>query len=305
MVLLSGGVGGARLARGMAGILIPDDLTVIVNVGDDDAVYGVDISPDVDTVCYTIAGIEGRHGWGVDSDTFTMLGHLENLGIDTTFRLGDRDLALNMARTVALRSGETLSAVTARLGAALGVEHRVLPVTDDRLRTRIRVAGGEWLDFQDYFVRRGHRDRVTAVAFDGADQASPAPGVIDAITAADVVVVAPSNPPLSIWPILAVPGLRAAMRGKMTVAVSPLFSGKALKGPAADVLLALGLAPGNAGIAAAYEGLIDGLIVDVGDRGDAESLQTAGLRVGVTDTRFARAEEAERFAAWLIEWSTA
>jgi len=299
VALLSGGVGGARMARGLAACGGP--LTVVVNVGDDEEVYGVHVSPDLDTVAYTLSGRGGPEGWGVAGDTFTVLGHLERLGADTSFRLGDADLALNLLRTEALRSGERLSAVTARLAAALGVGPAILPATDDRLRTRVRTADGTWLPFQEYFVLREHRDHVVEVRYDGAIAAAPAPGVVEAIDDADLVVVAPSNPPLSIWPILAVPGIREAVARRPAVAVSPLFAGKALKGPADRVMAGLGLPPGNAGVPAAYPGLLDVLVVDRGDAADVEALASPRLRVLAADTRIAEPEAAARFAAWLLD----
>jgi len=301
-VLLSGGVGGARLARGLAAVLDPADLTVVVNVGDDAEFYGLHVSPDLDTVAYTLAGREGSQGWGRAGDTFTVMGHLETLGMDTRFRVGDTDLAANLARTAALHNGEALSAATARLAAALGVACRLLPATDDPLRTRLRLASGEWLPFQDYFVLRGHRDEVVEVDFQGAGAARPGPGVVESLGGAGTVVIAPSNPPLSIWPILAVPGIREAVgAAPRVVAVSPLFGGKALKGPADRVMAALGLPPGNAGVLAAYEGLITDLVVDAGDRQDLAALGGGRVRLHAADTRIAEASAAARFARRLLE----
>lgn len=301
VTLLSGGVGGARLGRGLAAVASPGTLTVVVNVGDDEQVYGLRVSPDLDTVAYTIAGREGPQGWGVAGDTFAVMGHLATLGVDTRFRVGDADLALNLARTAGLRSGEALSAVTARLAGSLGLACRLLPATDDPVQTRLRTDTGEWLSFQDYFVLRGHRDQVTEVRYEGAATARPAPGVLDAIAAADLVVIAPSNPPLSIWPILAVPGIREAVTAaRRVVAVSPLFGGKALKGPADKVMAALGLPPGNAGVLASYEGLLTDLVVDQGDIADLDALGGGTVRLHAADTRIADPAAAARFARWLV-----
>ncbi len=276
-------------------------LTVVVNVGDDEEVYGVHVSADVDTVTYTVAGQEGPDGWGLAGDTFTVMGHLAALGIDTSFRLGDRDLATCLHRTEALRAGRPLSAVTAEIAVALGVGATVVPATDDRLRTRVQVAGGEWLAFQEYFVRRRHADAVVAVEYEGAAEAKPAPGVAEAIADADLVVIAPSNPPLSIWPVLGIPALREAVAAAArVVAVSPLFGGKALKGPADRVMAALGLPAGNAGVVAAYDGLLTDLVVDSGDAADM-ALAGSGLAVHVADTRIAAPEAAARFAGRLLE----
>ncbi len=298
VTLLSGGVGGARLARGLAAELGPE-LTVVVNVGDDEEVYGLHVSPDMDTVTYTLAGRHGPHGWGVAGDTFVVLGHLASLGADTTFRLGDADLALNLVRTDALRRGQPLHTVAAELSAAFGIEPTILPATNDRLRTVVQTGAGEWLSFQDYFVMRSHRDEVAAVRFDGAAEALPAPGVLDAIGEAAVLMIAPSNPPLSIWPILSVPAIRAAVQtARRVVAVSPLIGGKALKGPADAVMASLGLPPGNAGVLEAYRGLLTDLVVDDADRADT---RPSGVRVHATDTRIAEPERAVRFARWLLE----
>ena len=302
VALLSGGVGGARLARGLAAALDPADLTVVVNVGDDDEIYGLHVSPDLDTVTYTLKGVEGPEGWGRAGDTFQILGYLAALGADTTFRLGDTDLALNLFRTAALRSGARLSEVTARLAAALGVRCRLLPLTDGRLNTRVRTAAGEWLSFQDYFVLRGHRDELSAVYFDGAREARPAPGVLEALQAAGTVVIGPSNPPLSIWPILAVEHIRGAVAAApRVIAVSPLFAGKTLKGPADRVMAALGLPPGNAGVLAAYEGLLTDLVIDEGDRDDVARLGGGRVRIHTADTRITEPAAAKRFAEWLLE----
>jgi len=300
VTLLSGGVGGARMARGLAAVLGAHDPTILVNVGDDEEIYGLHVSPDIDTVMYTLAGIEGPYGWGIGGDEFTVMDRMAALGVDTTFRIGDTDLATNMIRTTGLQSGESLSAVTARLARAHGLDCTLLPVTDDRLRTTIDTAGGEHLSFQEYFVLRGHRDEVAAVGYEGAADAGPAPGVIEAIESADLVVIAPSNPPLSIWPILAVPGIREALSGARVAAVSPLFGGKALKGPADRVMAALGLPAGSAGVLAAYEGLLDLLVIDDGDADD-QALGTPDTRVIATDTRITDPGASTRFAAWLLK----
>ncbi len=299
-VLLSGGVGGARLARGLAPLL-GDRLTVVVNVGDDEQVYGLHVSADLDTVLYTLADRQGPHGWGIAGDTFTVMDRLAALGMDTRFRLGDEDLTTCLYRTSRLAAGEPLSEITRDLAAAHGVLPRLLPASDDRLRTVVETADGERLAFQEYFVLRGHRDAVGGLHFEGAHTATPAPGVIEAITEAATVVIAPSNPPLSVWPILAVPGVRAALEGaERVVAVSPLFGGKALKGPADRVMADLGLPAGNAGVLAAYDGLLSELVVDVGDADDATRLSGA-VAIRTMDTRIATPEAAERFARKLLE----
>ncbi len=271
----------------------------MVNVGDDEDVYGVRVCPDLDTVLYTLAGIEGPHGWGVAGDTLDRLSALEREGVETWFQLGDRDFAHCARRTDLLAAGVPLSKVTAELADDLGVAPALLPVADDPVRTRVRTDEG-WLAFQDYFVRRRTRDDVLELRFEGAAAAAPAPGVLDALAAADLVVVAPSNPPLSIWPILAVPGIREAVAAApRRVAVSPLFGGKALKGPADRVMATLGLPLGNAGVVAALDGLLTDLVVDTGDAADT-AMAGPGLAVHAADTRIAAPAAAARFARWLV-----
>ncbi|MCJ7781098.1 MAG: 2-phospho-L-lactate transferase [Acidimicrobiia bacterium] len=300
-VLLTGGVGGARAARSLNRVFTGERLTVVGNVGDDELIHGVHVSADLDTVLYTLAGIEGPHGWGIGGDSFSVMDHLETLGVDTTFRLGDRDLATCLFRTGLLASGNTLSDITQQIRLALGVETRVLPATDDPVRTRVRIADGSWLPFQEYFVARGHRDHVLEVEYTGAEHAVPGPGVVEAIAAADVVVIAPSNPPLSIGPIIAVPEIRRAIADKeRVVAISPLFGGKALKGPAERVLASLGFPPGNAGVLASYEGLISDVVVDIGDATDVRKLSTS-VMIHATNTRLGTEDEARRFAEWFQE----
>ena len=273
-------------------------MTVIGNVGDDDHMYGVPVSADLDTMIYTLAGIEGPEGWGIRDDTFSVMDHLETLGVDTSFRLGDRDLATCLNRARVLRSGGTLSLATESIAAALGVDTPILPASDDAIRTRIRTVDGSWLSFQEYFVGRGHRDPVAAVEYAGAAAATSAPGVLEAIDAAAVVVIAPSNPPLSIWPILAIDDIaQAVARHPRVVAISPLFGGRALKGPADRVLASLGYPAGNAGVLAAYGGSITDLVIDQGDADDALVL-AGSVTIHVTDTRLTDRSGAERFAAW-------
>jgi len=289
------------MARALTAVLHPDDLTVIVNIGDDDDMYGLHVSPDVDTVLYTMAGIEGPHGWGRRNDTFTVMDELNEVGIDTSFRLGDRDLALCLVRTNMLADGATLSDFTNRAADRLGIEPRVIPVTDDPVRTKIRTVDDEWLDFQEYFVARHHEDRVAELRFEGAERAAPAPGVLAAIAAAEAVIIAPSNPPLSIWPLLAVSGLTEAVSTKpLVAAVSPLFGGRTLRGPAATVMADLGLPAGNAGVLDAYDGLISHLIVDLGDAADVDSLSATAPGLHALDTRIGQPEAGARFAAELL-----
>lgn len=296
LVLLSGGVGGARLAQGL-GPLCPG-LTTIVNTGDDEEIYGLQVSPDIDTVLYTLAGIAGPQGWGIADDQFTIMEHLAGLGLDTTFQIGDRDFATNLYRTYRLNEGAPLSVVTAELAKRIGVATQVLPASDDPVPTIIRI-DDEWISFQEYFVHRGHRDRVDEVQYSGAANSRPAPGVLAALEAAHALIIAPSNPPLSIWPILAIPGIRQAVAAKdRVICVSPLFAGKALKGPADQVMRSLGLGSGNQAVVDAYQGLISDLVVDSDD--EHESL-TGVEAVHATDTRIAKPAAAHRFAEWLLD----
>ena len=301
VVLLSGGVGGARLARGLAAL---DDveLDVIVNVGDDEVFYGLHVSPDVDTVVYTLAGVEGPEGWGLTADTFTVMKRLSLLGADTRFRIGDRDLATNLYRTQELLAGAGLTEITAGIADALGIRAKVLPATEDNLRTMVKTTDGDWLPFQDYFVIRRQEDDVADVRFEGASTAQPAPGVVDAIKRAEAVIIGPSNPPLSIWPILAVSEIAAVVEASpRVIAVSPLFGGRALKGPADRVMASLGLAPGNSGVIEAYGGLLSDLIIDTGDAHERADLGQPGVKIHVGDTRIADPAAARSFADWLID----
>jgi LPPG:FO 2-phospho-L-lactate transferase len=278
-----------------------DGLTVVVNVGDDDYMYGAHIAADLDTVTYTLAGIEGPHGWGLREDTFNVMEALAARGIDTTFRLGDRDLATCLMRTEAIRRGEPLSLVTARIASSLGVHVRLLPASDDRIRTIVQRTDGSWQSFQEYFVLRGHEDEVAALRYDGIDTTRPAPGVLDAIAKADLVAIAPSNPPLSIWPIIDIHGVRDALAdARKVVAVSPLFGGMALKGPADRVLASLGFPAGTAGILEAYSGLLDMLVVDSQDEAD-EALATPRTEIVATNTHMSTRKDGERFGAWLMD----
>ena len=301
VVLLSGGVGGARLARGLAAL---DDvaLTVVVNVGDDEVVYGLHVSPDLDTVVYTMAGVEGPEGWGLTADTFTVMKRLGLFGTDTRFRIGDRDLATNLFRTQELLAGEPLAGITARMATALGAAGTILPATEQTLRTMVKTVAEEWLSFQEYFVLRGHQDEVADLRFDGAATAQPTPGLIEAIEEAEAVIIGPSNPPLSIWPILAIKEISAAVdSARRVLAVSPLFGGHALKGPTDRVMESLGLPAGNAGVVAAYGGLLHDLIIDTGDAHERAKLSDLGVKVHVSDTRIADPTAAWSFADWLVD----
>ncbi len=288
-------------------MLDPGHLTVVVNVGDDTERYGVYVAADPDTVLYTLAGVVGPGGWGRADDTHKTMESLAAMGFDTTFTLGDKDLALCLARTEMLESGMSLSDVTAVLQLGLGLDDvAILPSSNDLLRTFVQIEGGEWLEFQEYFVDRSHADQVHAVAYHGAPEAAAAPGVVDAIESCDTLIVAPSNPPLSIWPMLAVDEIDAAVRQHpRRVAVSPLFSGAALKGPAAEVMSGLGLADGTRGILEAYRGFIDDLFIDSADADDIALGPEFDVAIHAGDTRLSGADDGATFAAQIVETVTA
>jgi len=264
----------------------PADVTAIVNVADDTELHGLHISPDIDTVVYTLAGaIDPERGWGLRDETWHAMALLERYGNPSWFNLGDKDLATHIVRTQRLRAGDPLSAVTDHLARAWDLACRVVPVTDDRLRTVIETAGGD-LSFQEYFVGRRHAVPITGVRFEGAGDASPAPGVLDAMADADVVVVAPSNPIVSIGPLLAVPGVRDALvrHRRRVVAVSPIVAGAALKGPADRMLDELGHEASVVGVARLYAELASVLVVDEADADRAADIEAAGLACAVTAT---------------------
>jgi LPPG:FO 2-phospho-L-lactate transferase len=286
IVVLAGGVGAARFLQGVCAAMPVRDLTIVGNVGDDTEVAGLHVSPDLDTVLYTLTGqIDEERGWGVRGDSARALERTRALGHDAWFWLGDLDIGLHLARTEWLRSGLRLSAVTERLSQALGLPDHLLPATDDRLRTIIETRDGD-LDFQTYYVRRGHRDDVVGIRCEGTDTAAPAPGVVDAISQAAAILIAPSNPLISIGPILAVAGIRDALRARRApcVAVSPIVGGRALRGPAADMMRTLGHDPSPVGVAGMYAGLIDALVIDDVDAALAAELGRHGISVTVTDT---------------------
>jgi LPPG:FO 2-phospho-L-lactate transferase len=281
VVVLAGGLGGSRFARALAEALDPREVTVVGNVGDDLEVSGLHVSPDLDTILYTLGGVlDEERGWGRAGETWNARTAAEALGAESWFQLGDRDLGLHLARTESLRRGEPLSAITAKLARALGVEATVLPATDERLRTWVVTPAGEF-PFQEWFVLRQHRDEVDGVRFEGAAEARPAPGVLDALGEADLIAIAPSNPFLSIHPILAVAEIREALERRRTpaVAVSPLIGGRTVRGPADRILARLMGGTGPAQVTQCYKGLIDALIVD-----EADAVEESGVTKIVTRT---------------------
>jgi LPPG:FO 2-phospho-L-lactate transferase len=293
-VVLSGGVGGARFVRGLVESLPPADVTVIGNVGDDVEVLGMHVSPDLDSILYALAGLnDEERGWGRADETWNALETVSQLGGESWFRLGDRDLGLHLVRTQALRAGIPLSALTGRFVGALGIATALLPATDDELRTWLDTPAGSF-PFQEWFVARGHRDEVDTVRFEGADRATPPPGVLDAIAAAEVLLVAPSNPYVSIWPILAVEEIRAALESRSVpcIAVSPLIGGRAVKGPADRMLARMAGGTSPAHVTDCYKGLIDALVVDEADADDVEGL--GEVRPIVTRTLMSDADARRR-----------
>ena len=304
IVALAGGVGGAKLAHGLYTALPPGSLSVVVNTGDDFIHWGLHISPDIDTVMYTLAGIANEvTGWGVKDETWTALNAMGHLDAPTWFGIGDRDLATHVVRTAALREGQSLTESTAALCRSLGVRARLLPMTDDLVPTFVQTPDG-WLPFQDYFVRRGHRDEVLGIRVDGIEQAALPVGVSEAITNADAIVFCPSNPFVSIGPILQVPGMRdlVATRSVPRIAISPIVGGRALKGPADKMLGGLGHESSALGVARLYRDILSGLVIDGKDREYADAIRALGFDVLVTNTVMQTIEDRQTLAEVVLEW---
>lgn len=308
---LAGGVGAARLLAGLVQVVDPSSVTAVVNTGDDMVLHGLHISPDVDTVTYTLGGVSNLDtGWGVAGETWHVMAALENLGGEAWFRLGDRDLATHLYRTQRLSQGATLSEVTAELARARGVGVRLLPMSDDPVRTRLTLAetagdlpAGSDVAFQDYFVRLGHGVAVRAVSFTGADAARPAPGVLEALAAAEQIVICPSNPIVSIGPLLAIPGIGAALAARRddVVAVSPIVAGAALKGPADRLLVELGHEASVVGVARCYAGVAGTLVIDEADAGLAGAVEAEGLRAIVAPTVMSTPERAAALGRLVLD----
>ncbi|HSV86604.1 MAG TPA: 2-phospho-L-lactate transferase [Levilinea sp.] len=300
---LAGGVGGAKLAAGLQDRLGPGELSVVVNTGDDFTHLGLRICPDLDTVCYTLAGISNPEtGWGRAMESFRAMAEIERLGGPTWFRLGDLDLATHLERTRRLKDGEPLSQVSAALCERWGVRARVLPMSDQETPTIVRTREQGELPFQDYFVRLRCEPQVAGFHFAGMDTAEAAPGVLEAIRAADAVIICPSNPWVSIAPILAVPGVREALHQKIILAVSPIIGGRAIKGPAAKMYTELGIEPSAQAVAQGYGSLLSGFVIDVVDAGQAAALEAAGIKTLVTQTVMASAPERTQLAAVILDW---
>jgi LPPG:FO 2-phospho-L-lactate transferase len=304
VVALAGGVGGAKLVDGLAKILSPDYFSVIVNTGDDFEYLFLRISPDVDTVCYTLAGMANPEtGWGRKDETWTTHNEMLAMGVPHWFRLGDKDLATHLLRTMWLREGRRLSDITADLCQRWGIKHSVFPMTNDPVRTIVKTANGESLAFQEYFVHQACQPEVSGFEFQGAELAKPAEGTMEAIEKCDVVVITPSNPWVSIGPILAVPGFKDAINKKTVVAVSPIIGGKALKGPAAKMYKELGVAPSAFAVAEHYLEMLTGFVFDNIDSHQLEKIQRWRIIPLVTDVIMKDQQDRIRLAEEILTFS--
>ncbi|SDI98716.1 2-phospho-L-lactate transferase [Billgrantia gudaonensis] len=307
VTLLAGGVGGAKLAEGLAAVCSPERLSIIGNVADDQEFHGLWVSPDIDTLTYSLANlIDRRQGWGLADESHRVLAGLERLGCDTWMSLGDRDMATHIFRTQLRHQGVRPSAIAQRIAESLGVDIDLLLPTDDPLQTTVKTEQG-WLAFQEYFVRERCRPEVLEVRFEGAATARPTSEALAAIETAEVLLIAPSNPVVSIAPILAVPGIRRAIETSRAtrVAVSPLIGGRTVKGPADRMLTAMGYPCSNLGVAESYAGLLDGLVIDASDRDDRTALEAEGVTVLTTDTLMTDAEEKARLAGETLAFAGA
>lgn len=303
IIALAGGVGGAKLADGLAQILSTEDLTIIVNIGDDFEHLGLNISPDLDTVCYTLAGLANpKTGWGRVDETWNFMDSLSQLGGSDWFRLGDRDLATHIERTRRLKAGQPLSQITADFCAAWGVHHPILPASDDAIPTMVSTDEGD-LPFQEYFVARRCEPVVSGFRFENVENSQPAPTIIASIQACDLAVICPSNPWVSIDPILAIPGIRSALESKLVIAISPIIAGKAVKGPAAKMYSELGITPSALAIAEHNQSLLDGLIIDTVDRHQADEIQDLDIKPCITQTLMKTPKDRRRLASQTLEFA--
>jgi LPPG:FO 2-phospho-L-lactate transferase len=300
---LAGGVGAARFLTGLVKLVNEQDLSIIVNTGDDIELFGLHISPDIDIVTYTLAGIvDEEKGWGIRGDTFQCLGALRRLNQEVWFNIGDRDLATHIFRTNLLKKGLKLSEVTAKVNRALGLNVAMLPMTDDKFETRI-VTGEGSIHFQEYLVKRGAKDEVLGVDFVGADKAEPAAGVIDSLMNAELVIVCPSNPIVSVGTILAVKGVRDALRRTEAkkVAISPIIAGAPVKGPADKLLKGLGLEVSAYSVAKLYADFLDTFILDAADSAEKDKIKKLGIEVKVTNTIMRNLEDKIQLAKTVLE----
>lgn len=305
IVALAGGVGGAKLVVGLAGVSVPEEITAVVNTADDLEFCGLHVSPDLDTVMYTLAGLANpEQGWGVVSDTTQVLDMLKLYGYPTWFHLGDRDIGTHLLRRELLREGYSLTEVTDRLCRALGVRTTILPMSNEPVRTKVLTEQGE-LDFQDYFVAKRAGVPIVGVRFDGIEDARPSQEVLTTLATARLVVFCPSNPFVSLGPILELPGIKEAIRSVPgpKVAVSPIVGGQALKGPAAKMMRELGEEPSATGIARRYVGLVDGFVLDERDRNEMAAVMDMGLSVLVTDTIMDSSKKKVQLASEVIDFS--
>ena len=304
IVVLTGGTGGAKFVDGLQQVVAPEELTLIVNTGDDLLWWGLYVSPDLDSITYVLAGLlSNERGWGVTGDTFFCLQSMGRLRQPIWFQVGDRDLAVHLLRSKLLAEGKTLSEATAEITCRLGVKSRILPMSDSRVETRIGTPAGD-VSFEEFLVQRRYQDPVQSVHFDGAVEAEPAPGVVNAIMSADAILLAPSNPITSIGPILAVPGIREALRDARApiVAVSPIVGGAPVAGPAGVLMASQGLPVSIAGVAQAYREFLDVLVVDVRDANAAKELRAAGLNVHCTKTIMRTAEDKAELARTVVSF---
>lgn len=302
ILALTGGSGGAKLIEGLAAELDPDELTIVCNTADDTVIHGLYVSPDLDTITYTLAGlIDPDQGWGLKNDTFAALQQLGRLGGETWFKLGDRDLALHIRRTQLMNDGLKLSEVTAQLRRALGVRAKILPMSDDKVQTRVNTPEGE-ISFQEFFVKERWAREVTGIRFSGVEQSQPAIGVLEAMSRAEGVIICPSNPITSIGPILAVPGIRSALAALdvAIVGVSPLIGATAVSGPAHKLMIACGHAPSSLGVARHYADILDRLFIAVEDENLASSIQDLSIGPVCTDIRMTTANDKRRLAAEVL-----
>jgi LPPG:FO 2-phospho-L-lactate transferase len=298
LVVLSGGTGGAKLIQGISEEVDPAELTIICNTADDFVLHGLHISPDLDTIMYTLAGVaDGSKGWGIQDDTFTTLAHLKKLGAETWFQLGDQDLATHIMRTRLLREGLPLSKITARLNTCLGVKATILPMTDDAVETRVKTSQGE-ISFQEYFVKQRWRPEVKEIFYAGVQSSNPSPGVIEAIERARRIIICPSNPVTSVGPILAVPGIRNAIKtaNASVIGVSPIIGDSAISGPAHKLMVAQGHEASALGVAQTYAGLLDSFLIDKADEKLCGEIQRLGIKTSATSIRMDSHAEKRRLA---------
>lgn len=307
IVVLTGGSGGAKFVQGLQQVVPADELTLIVNTGDDLIWWGLHVSPDLDSITYALAGmLSAERGWGVEGDTFQCLQGMKRLGVPVWFQLGDRDLATHLRRTELLAKGKSLTQATAEISRSLGVHSQILPMSDDRIETHVMTGIGD-LSFQEYFVRERHQVAVESVRFVGAEHARPAPGVLAAIEKAEAVLIAPSNPITSIGPILAIAGIHEALirSSARVLAISPIVGGAAISGPAGSLMQAQGLPVSATGVARYYGDFLDGLIVDSSDVAAREEISSMGLEARCTNTIMKTLENKVALARFAVEFSVA